>query len=103
MEGRGERRIMFGHPCYFINGNMFIGVFGDKVFLRLPQEGRDRIMKDHSEIAPFSPREGMSMKEYVTIPHPTQCDIEWFERWRDRSIDYASKLPPRKKTSRGKA
>ena len=24
---------MFGYPAYFINGNMFVGVHGDKLFL----------------------------------------------------------------------
>ena len=26
---------MFGYPAYFLNGNMFVGVHGDKLFLRL--------------------------------------------------------------------
>ena len=26
---------MFGYPAYFFNGNMFVGVHGDKLFLRL--------------------------------------------------------------------
>jgi hypothetical protein len=30
-----EKRPMFGYPAYFINKNIFAGLFGDKVFLRL--------------------------------------------------------------------
>ena len=26
---------MFGYPAYFFNGNMFVGIHGDKLFLRL--------------------------------------------------------------------
>jgi len=28
-------RKMFGYTAYFFNGNMFVGVHGDKLFLRL--------------------------------------------------------------------
>ncbi len=30
-----DYRKMFGYPAYFINGNMFAGLFADKLFLRL--------------------------------------------------------------------
>ena len=26
---------MFGYPAYFLNGNMFVDIHGDKLFLRL--------------------------------------------------------------------
>ncbi|WP_091688811.1 TfoX/Sxy family protein [Methanococcoides vulcani] len=33
-----EFRKMFGSPVYFVNGNMFIGVHGDGIMLRLQEE-----------------------------------------------------------------
>ncbi|MHB1334334.1 MAG: TfoX/Sxy family protein [Candidatus Humimicrobiaceae bacterium] len=32
-----EKRKMFGYPVTFIRGNMFIGVHGDSMILRLPE------------------------------------------------------------------
>ena len=36
----GERRVLFGYPAGFVNGNLFCGVFGREVFVRLssPEE-----------------------------------------------------------------
>jgi hypothetical protein len=34
------KRPMFGYPCGFVNGNMFMGLFADKMFVRLPEDSR---------------------------------------------------------------
>jgi TfoX/Sxy family transcriptional regulator of competence genes len=33
-----EKRLMFGFPAYFINKNMFAGLFEDRLFFRLSNE-----------------------------------------------------------------
>ena len=37
-------RPMFGQLSAFVNGNMFMGIFGDDVILRLPQADRDEVI-----------------------------------------------------------
>jgi len=43
---------MFGYPAYFINGNMFVGVFADKLFLRLSDSDIAKITEICKEVEP---------------------------------------------------
>ena len=36
-------RPMFGQLSAFVNGNMFMGIFGDDVFVRLPEGDRETL------------------------------------------------------------
>lgn len=61
-----QKRKMFGAPVYFVAGNMWAGVFGDGIFLRLPEQDRT-ILAEEGRARPFVPMEGRSMKEYVEL------------------------------------
>lgn len=37
-----ERRQMFGYPCAFVNGNMFVGLHEQNLIMRLDEAGRER-------------------------------------------------------------
>ena len=52
-----ERRKMFGCPAYYINGNMFTGVYGRQLFLRLPPEMRAELQSS-LDAKPFAPLAG---------------------------------------------
>jgi TfoX/Sxy family transcriptional regulator of competence genes len=69
LEGKAERRKMFGHPCYFMRGNMIAGVFGDQVFLRLPPATMRRL-ESEGKAEPFNPM-GRSMSAYVQMKDAT--------------------------------
>ena len=58
---------MFGYPAFFVNGNMFVGVHGDKLFLRLSDADMADIMKDY-KVTAFEPMPGRAMKGYVVLP-----------------------------------
>lgn len=45
-----EKKLMFGYPAYFINKNMFAGLFQSSVFLRLSPDQVSRLSKKY---APF--------------------------------------------------
>lgn len=90
---------MFGQPAYFISGNMFAGIFGDDIFVRLSERDRQRIMTENDEAAPFEPLEGRPMKEYVVIPDSIYNRPPEFQRWLGLSADYASSLPAKVKKS----
>src|ERR1700730_552626 len=65
-------RPMFGNLAGFVNGNMFTGVFGSGVFVRLPPDDRTELLAIPGA-AIFAPMEGRPMTEYVTMP----------DHWRD--------------------
>jgi len=92
-----EKRKMFGCPAYFINNNMFAGVHQDIIILRLSEQDRAEIRKEHDEIGPFEPFEGRPMKEYVGFPEPLASDADIFAPWVKRSFEWAVTLPPREK------
>ena len=87
---------MFGYPAYFINGNMFAGVHGDKLFLRLSDADMAEIMKDCKDVTAFEPMPGRAMKGYVVLPKPVYSDDKLFAEWLDKSIEYVSELAPKK-------
>jgi TfoX/Sxy family transcriptional regulator of competence genes len=88
---------MFGYPAYFFNGNMFVGVHGDKLFLRLSVADTAEIMKGFKDVFAFKPMPGRAMNGYVVLPKSVYSDDELFGEWLDKSIRYVSLLPPKKK------
>jgi len=88
-----DRRFMFGSPTFFINNNMFAGVFEDSVILRLSESDRREILAADDEVKPFTPMPGRPMKEYVAFPESFTADAGVFREWLDRSYRYAASLP----------
>jgi TfoX/Sxy family transcriptional regulator of competence genes len=86
-----ERRKMFGCPAYYVNGNMFAGVYGQQLFLRLPPEGRAELMA--LDAKPFEPLAGRPMKEYVSLPEAIVRDPEALDEWMRRSVEFVSSMP----------
>jgi TfoX/Sxy family transcriptional regulator of competence genes len=62
-----EKRRMFGCSVGFINGNMFAGVFADRLFFRIGMEDRERLKADNVVLREFEPVSGRKMKEYLEI------------------------------------
>ena len=96
-----EYKKMFGYPAYFINGNMFAGLFADNLFLRLSESDRESIVKLQPSIKVLEPQPGRAMKEYIVVPKTLYQNKSFFDKWLSRSIDYASSLPPKKKKQKG--
>ena len=95
-----ERRRMFGADVWFVNGNMFAGVFGDGMILRLSDEDGLSIKKEMPGTGVFSPTIRMVMREYVFIPASGLSDLDRIDGWIDRSYGLVSSLPakaPKKK------
>jgi len=57
---------MFGNLGAFVNGNMFMGLFGSSVGIRLNAVDRETMLAIAGAAA-FGP-EGRPMKEYVALP-----------------------------------
>ena len=92
-----DYRKMFGYPAYFINGNMFTGIHGETLFLRLADSDVQRIMKENSGVAFFEVMKGRPMKGYVALPKSLYSQPGLFKKWVQESIRYVSSLPPKQK------
>lgn len=92
-----EYRKMFGYPAYFINGNMFAGIHGETLFLRLSDADVKKIIATHGEVGFFEPMPGRPMKGYIAFSKSFYSDDSLFEEWLRKSVRYVTSLPPKKK------
>ena len=97
---RVQARPMFGNLAGFVNGNMFIGLFGSAVFVRLSEEDRAELLKEDGA-AIFEPQSGRPMKEYVAFPEGWRRRPKTVRKWVGRSLDWVAEMPP--KTSKARA
>jgi TfoX/Sxy family transcriptional regulator of competence genes len=88
-------RPMFGQLAAFVNGNMFMGLYGDALFLRLPEEDRAEVLRGGG--GPFEPVAGRPMREYVVVPDSWLDERSALEEAIGRSLVWAGGLPPPKK------
>lgn len=93
-----EVRPMFGHLAGFVHGNMFVGLFGPHVFVRLGSGEREELMAE-TGTSPFEPMPGRPMKEYVVIPSAWRSEPERARAWAIRSYEWAAKLPGKSKAT----
>jgi TfoX/Sxy family transcriptional regulator of competence genes len=89
-------RPMFGNYAAFVNGNMFLALFGSQVAVRLPGDDQAELGKEPGTSA-FEPMPGRGMKEYVALPEAWRKSPSKAEEWVGRSFRWAASLPPKKK------
>lgn len=94
-----EKRKMFGYPCRFVNGNMFMGLHNNNMILRLAEKDRADFVKLGGK--PFEPMPGRVMKEYVVVPKE-MIKSRSLKAWIDRSLGYTSALPSKQKKAKKK-
>lgn len=95
---RVEVKPMFGNLGAFVNGNMFMGLFGADIGVKLDGPDRDSLTAEGG--GPFGPEE-RPMGGYVTLPaawSPAEA-----QPWVARSLDVVSALPPKAKKPKKKA
>jgi hypothetical protein len=92
IDERVTRRAMFGCPCAFANGAMFMGVHSVGLFLRLGAEDRARMMGEHGAVL-FDPGGGRPMREYVVLPDAVLRDDTARTDWIARGLAYALTVP----------
>ena len=94
---RVQVKAMFGNLGAFVNGNMFMGLFGADIGLRLDPADADRLR--HAGGGPFGPGE-RPMGGYVALPavlcdHPEQA-----RPWVDLALAHVAAQPPKKPRTR---
>jgi TfoX/Sxy family transcriptional regulator of competence genes len=86
-------RPMFGQLSAFVNGNMFMGIFGEDVLVRLPEAERGEVLGAGGRV--FEPMPGRPMREYVVLPEVWRDDPKQVREWAARSLDHVDELPPK--------
>ena len=88
-------RLVFGNDAAFVNGNMFLGLWGNDLFLRLSDDDRKELLKNEGATN-FEPMKGKPMKGYTLTPRTWKTQPQTVRRWVTRSLEWASGLPAKK-------
>ena len=88
-------RPMFGNLSAFVNGNMFFGIFGTDLFLRLSIADQKELLKNKGA-SMLEPMKGKPMKDYVVVPGTWRDRPEPLSSWISKALQWSGKLPPKK-------
>ena len=94
-----EVKPMFGNLGAFVNGNMFMGLFGAQIGVKLPESQRERLLAEPGA-GPFGPSE-RPMAGYVTLP--ADWSARKAARWIELALTEAAALPPKQPKAAKKA
>jgi len=94
-DARVKVRPMFGNLAAFVNGNMFLALFGSDVAVRLGEPERAELLR-HKGASAFAPMPNRPMKEYVVLPPGWRKRRAEAEKWVDRSLGWVGAMPPKK-------
>ncbi len=89
--GGAERRLMFGYPAAFVNGNMFAGLVEDRVVLRLDEAGIADAKRDGA--TDFEPMPGRRMTGWVAVAGTLTADEPGLRGWVARAFRHTAALP----------
>ena len=85
---------MFGNLGAFVNGNMFAGLFGDRIGVKvLDDEARAELAATEGA-GPFGP-DGRPMGGYVAAPEAWASEPERLAEWAARAFEDVATLPPK--------
>ncbi|WP_448002312.1 TfoX/Sxy family protein [Agromyces bauzanensis] len=85
---------MFGNLGAFVNGNMFAGLFGERVGVRVVDEALRAELAATEGAGPFGP-DGRPMRGYVAAPEAWVHEPERLAEWVARAFDEVAALPPK--------
>ncbi len=91
---------MFGEPAALVSANMFMGLFGGDIGVRLPEDERERLMREDGA-GPFAPPTA-GWEGYAALPS------EWLDRPDvagrsiGRAFAHTAALPPKVPKATGK-
>jgi TfoX/Sxy family transcriptional regulator of competence genes len=80
-------RAMFGQLVAFVNGNMFMGLFGDRLFVRLSDEDRAVVLAQGGD--------DFTTRGYVMLPGGWADRPEEAKRWVAIALREGRSLPPK--------
>jgi TfoX/Sxy family transcriptional regulator of competence genes len=86
-----EVKAMFGNLGAFVNGNMFAGLFGSDIGVKLADNDRTALVTAGG--GPFGPTE-RPMSGYVTLP--TSLSDRKVDSWITTALTHVASMPPKK-------
>jgi len=89
-------RPMFGNLASFVNGNLFAGLFGDSLFVRLSQSQAEEFQKIKGT-KNFEPMEGRPMKAYFLVPKSWMTQPDLVKPWIMKALESTGKVESKKK------
>jgi TfoX/Sxy family transcriptional regulator of competence genes len=96
-----EVKPMFGNLGAFVHGNMFAGLFGSAVGVRLDDAAREEL-EGIAGSGPFGPA-GHAMGGYTSLPGAWRATPEVASSWVERALSHVSTLPPKVKKAKKSA
>jgi TfoX/Sxy family transcriptional regulator of competence genes len=90
-----EIKPMFGNLGAFVNGNMFAGLFGAAVGVRL-SEGDSHELGNIEGSGPFGPAE-RPMGGYISLPGTWRGTPDRAAEWVERALSHVRAMPPKLK------
>ena len=94
-----EIKPMFGNLGAFVHGNMFAGLFGPAVGVRLDDAGAAELAAVDGS-GPFGPAE-RPMGGYTSLPGAWRDAPDVAAGWVERAFAHVSSLPPKVKKAKG--
>lgn len=88
-----EIKPMFGNLGAFVNGNMFMGLFGSAIGVKLSETDREELLAVEGS-GPFGPSE-RPMSGYVALP--PGIDDRAASGWVDKALAHMAQAPPKQK------
>ena len=85
---------LFGQPAAFVNGNLFAGAFGEKLFVRLSEPDAVDALR-RPGFLPFEPMPGRPMRGYAVLPPSVLRRTVQARGWVTKAWKYVSTLPPK--------
>lgn len=89
-------RPMFGNLAVFVNGNMFCGLFGEDLFVRVSDDDQAKVRKQGGRA--FEPMPGRAMTGYVVVPAGWQKKPDATRAWIVTALSWCRTLPVKDKT-----
>lgn len=94
-------RPMFGNLAGFVNGNMFCGLFGEDLFVRVSDGDQAKVRKLGGRA--FEPMPGRAMTGYVVVPAGWQKKPDATREWVVTALVWTRTLPAKDKTKKAAA
>jgi TfoX/Sxy family transcriptional regulator of competence genes len=93
-----RKKKMFGTASWFLESNdqMFAGVWGDGIMVRIGESEVGRIVKA-GEASLFDPMGGRPMKEYVLLEAEAIVEDDGLLSWLERGAKFTTTLAPKKR------
>jgi TfoX/Sxy family transcriptional regulator of competence genes len=98
-----EKKLMFGYPAYFINKNMFAGLFQNSLFLRLSPDQVASLRKTFPMLSNLEPMPGRPIKNYYVIPPSLHSKSKDMQRLIEEAAAYCRSLPEKAKKPKRKS